>query len=63
MDTMQQLSEAARRLTPDELRARLAAMDQEARVIRALLRATLRGDSPIGLSRGKPASAGEGDGR
>lgn len=45
MDAIQQLSEAARRLTPDQLRERLAEIDQESRIVRALLRATLR-DEP-----------------
>ncbi len=45
MDTIKQLSEAARRLTPDELRARLAELDREARIIRSLLRATLRDEN------------------
>lgn len=45
MDTIQQLTEAARRLTAEELRARLAEIDQEARLIRSLLRAVLYGDS------------------
>jgi len=46
MDTINQLSEAARRLSPDELRNRLAVLDREARIIRALLRARLRGELP-----------------
>ena len=46
MDTIAQLSEAARRLTPDQLRDRLVQIDQEARIIRALLRATLQANRP-----------------
>lgn len=44
MDTINQLSDAARRLTPDELRQRLEDLDREARIIRALLRAALHGE-------------------
>lgn len=44
MDTIRQLTEAARELTPDQLRERLAAIDRESRILRALLRATLRDD-------------------
>ena len=52
MTTLEQLSQAAQQLTPDELRERLGDLDQEQRVIRALLRATLKAKP------GKP-SAGE----
>lgn len=43
MSNIDQLSEAAQRLTPDEIRERLERIDQESRVLRALLRATLQG--------------------
>jgi hypothetical protein len=42
MDSIQQLSEAARQLTAAEIRQRLAEMDKESRILRALLRETLR---------------------
>lgn len=46
VDTITRLSDAARSLTPDELRKRLADLDKEARVLRALLRASLRSEFP-----------------
>lgn len=50
MTTIEQLSQAAQQLTPAELRQRLDCLDQEQRILRALLRAALRGkpqsDSP-----------------
>ena len=44
-NNLEKLSEAARQLTPDEIRGRLADMDKEARILRALLRETLKGRS------------------
>lgn len=58
MDTLQQLSDAARRLTPADLRKRLDAIDQEARIIRALLRASTRGAITLSQQAGQPP-AGE----
>ena len=46
MTNIEQLSQAAQQLTPDELRARLADLDQEQRILRALLRATLKATKP-----------------
>ncbi len=43
MTTIDQLTDAARRLTPEEIRGRLTDLDREARILRALLRARLRG--------------------
>lgn len=59
MDAIEQLADAARRLTPDELRDRLRAIDQEARIIRSLLRATLR-DGDVRLSHGSQRRPEEG---
>ena len=42
MTTLERFSQAAQTLTADELRQRLSDLDQEQRVIRALLRATLK---------------------
>jgi hypothetical protein len=58
MDNLQQLSKAARRLSPDEIRGRLAEMDKEARILRALLRETLRGWRALSLSRGSTRPEG-----
>jgi len=42
MTTIETISDAARRLTPDEVRDRLAELDREARILRAILRAAIR---------------------
>lgn len=41
--TIEQISQAAQKLTPDEIRVRLEDIDREARILRAILRAALRG--------------------
>lgn len=42
MSTIDQITEAARRLTPAEIRERLAAIERESRLLRALLRESIR---------------------
>lgn len=44
MSTIEQFTDAARKLTADQLRERLAVLDKEERLVRALLRATLRSE-------------------
>jgi len=44
MSNIELLIDAARKLTPDQLRERLATLDREQRIIRSLLRASLRGE-------------------
>lgn len=46
MDTIAQITDAARRLTPEEIRDRLATLDREARLLRAILRQSIRAPRP-----------------
>jgi hypothetical protein len=42
MTSIEQITEAARRLTPDEIRDRLADIGREEQILLAILRATLK---------------------
>ncbi len=56
MTRIEEISQAARELTPEQVRARLDDLDQESRVLRAVLRAVIRSGREPGDKR--PATEG-----
>lgn len=54
MATIDTITQAMRDLTPDEIRARLAAIDAEGQLLRQLLRATLQRDKSTRLMDTQP---------